>query len=104
MSKIAEIEAMVGDTIKVFLPGESPWATITEVDCGDRLRVKARIVNKLFHEHSEHEQARFMKGNFGSVEPLPRLHDYKQGDEVWSCYGEYGFEPDAPADRGQKDE
>lgn len=71
---------MIGDTIKVFLRGESPWAEIVE-ETGDR--VKARIVNKLFHEHSEHEKARFMKREFGDVRPLERLHEYKQDDEVW---------------------
>ena len=101
--RIADIEAMVGDTVKVVLPGESPWAEILEVDLGDKLRIKARIVNKLFHEYSEHEQARAMKRDWDSVEPLPwdsveplpKLHDYKQGDEVWFRFGKHGFESDA---------
>ncbi len=78
---------MIGDTIKVFLPGESPWAEITE-ETDDK--VKARIINKLFSEHSEHEQARFMKREFGEVKPLPKLHSFKQGDEAWFRKGEFG--------------
>ena len=93
--RIVDIEAMVGDTMKVFLPGESPWAEILEVNCGNKLRIKARIVNKLFHEYSEHEQARMMKRDWGTVEHLPKVHDYKQGDEVWFTFGKYGFESDA---------
>ncbi len=71
---------MIGDNIKVHLPGESPWARILELAPG---KVKAKIINRLFHQHSEHVQAQFMKREFGSVRPLELLHDYKQGDELW---------------------
>jgi len=71
---------MIGDTIKVFLPGESPWAKIIE-ERNDM--VQAKIINKLFHQHSEHEQAQFMKREFGDVTPLEQLHTFEQGDKVW---------------------
>jgi len=72
--------------VKVFLPGESPWAEVIEEN-GDT--IKARINNKLFHDHSEHEQAQFMKREFGDVRPLEQLHSFKQGDEVWFKKGEF---------------
>lgn len=77
---------MIGETIKVYLPGESPWAEITAEEDG---RVKARILNKLFHEFSEHEQARWLGDHFGTVKPLERLHSYKQGDELWFTKDEH---------------
>ena len=89
---------MIGDNIKVHLPGESPWAEIIE-EREDS--VKGRIVNKLFHEHSEHEQAQFMKREFDDVQPLEKLHDYKQGDELWFELGEYGeWVPQTVEDQG----
>ncbi len=77
---------MIGDNIKVHLPGESPWAEIIEER---ENAVKGKIVNKLFHEHSEHEQAQFMKREFGDVRPLEQLHTFKQGDEVWFKKGDF---------------
>lgn len=71
---------MIGQNIKVLLPGERPWVKVIE-ESGDRF--KGKIVNTLFHELSEHEQARFMKRELGEVEPLPQLHSFKRGDEVW---------------------
>lgn len=76
----------IGDTIKVFLPGESPWAEIVEVD---EAMVKARIINKLFTEYSGEEQAEFTGREFGTAEPLAKLHDFKQGDEVWFEKGKF---------------
>lgn len=70
---------MIGENVKIHLPGESPWARITKELNGT---VQVMIVNKLFHQHSEHEQAQFMKREFGDVQPLEKLHDYKQGDEL----------------------
>ncbi len=74
----------LGQNVKVHLPGEAPWAEIVEI------RIKGRIVNKLFHEHSEHEQAQFMKREFGDVQPLEQSHKFKQGDEVWFEKDEHG--------------
>lgn len=76
---------MIGEVIKVHLPGEAPWARIVAEASG---MVKARIINKLLHEHSEHEQAQFMKREFGSVTPLECLHAFKKGDEVWFKKGD----------------
>ena len=71
---------MIGENIKVLLPGERPWVEVIEESNG---RIKGRILNKLYAEYSEHEQAQFMKREWGSVEPLPKLHDFKKNDEVW---------------------
>ncbi len=71
---------LVGETVKVLLPGERPWVKVIGASEG---WIKGRIINKLFHEYSEHEQARAMKRDWDSVDPLPKSHDYKQGDEVW---------------------
>jgi len=76
---------MIRQNIKVLLPGERPWVEVIEevVD-----RFKGRIINKLFHEYSEHEQARFMKREWGGVSPLESLHSFKQGDELWFEVGD----------------
>lgn len=70
----------VGSHIKVYLPGESPWAEVLEVNGP---LVKARIVNKLFREYSREEQRGWTGDNFGTPEPLPELHTFKKGDELW---------------------
>lgn len=70
----------VGEHIKVFLPGESPWAEVMEVNGP---LVKARIANKLFHEFTLDDQREFTGEHFDTAEPLPILHDFKQNDEVW---------------------
>ena len=77
---------MIGDVVKVHLPGESPWAEVLE-EKNDRIR--GRINNKLFHDYSEHEQARWLKGEFDTVETLPKLHKFSQGDELWFRRGDY---------------
>ena len=74
------MENTVGENIKVLLPGERPWVKIIE---GGIDRFKGKIINTLFHELSEHEQARFMKRETGSVCPLPQLHHFRAGDEIW---------------------
>lgn len=70
----------IGDSLKVFLPGESPWAEVLEI-CGPFMR--GRIDNKLFSEYSEFGRAKFTSDKFDSVEPLPKLHDFKKDDEIW---------------------
>jgi len=87
---------MIGDTIKVLLPGERPWAKI--IGETDEM-VQARIINKLFREFSEHEQAQFTKREFGEIEPLPELHSFKQGDEIWFELGEHGDWVPAPEEQ-----
>lgn len=71
---------MVGEIIKVLLPGETPWVEIIE-ELGNKF--KGQILNKLLHEFSDHEQAQFTKRWFGTVQQLPQLHTFKKGDEVW---------------------
>jgi len=66
--------------VKIRLPGESAWAEVLE-RVGDG-RVIGRIDNKLFHEYSETERARWLKDNFGTVESIPKLHDYRFNDIV----------------------
>lgn len=83
----------IGDQIKVFLPGESPWAEVVEEADG---MVKGRILNKLFHEHTPEQQAEFTGREFGTAEPLKKLYDFKQGDEVWFERGEHNEWVPAP--------
>lgn len=71
---------MIGQSIKVLLPGERPWVQVIE-EADDKF--KGKIINTLFRELSEHEQARFMKRETGEVQQLPELHSFKKGDEVW---------------------
>lgn len=54
----ADLEPSIGSTIKVFLPGESPWATVVHV--AEPGRVVARLANH----------------------PVGILHRYKLGDAV----------------------
>ena len=77
---MAKSPHMIGEDIKVLLPGERPWVKVIEqVDH----KFKGQIINTLFHELSEHEQARFMKREFGEVAQLPQFHSFKHGDEIW---------------------
>ncbi len=66
--------------VKVLLPGERPWIEFLD---RSQDRIKGRITNKLWPEFSEHEQAQVMNRDFGTVEKLPVLHNYKKGDELW---------------------
>ena len=86
----------VGKTVKVHLPGESPWAEVLEITEKGFL---GRIDNKLFSEYSEFEQAQWMNDTWNTVESLPVLHDYKFNDEVNFVLGSGNWEgqwvPDA---------
>lgn len=73
----------IGDTIKVHLPGESPWAECLAVH--DDGSWDGKIINKLIHEYSEHERAQFTKRWFGTAQPLPKAHDFKQGQIIRFC-------------------
>lgn len=77
----------IGDQAKVYLPGESPYVEVVE-ETGSMM--KGRILNKLFTQYSAEDQAEFTGREFGTAEPLPRLHDFKQGDELWFEKGDYG--------------
>ena len=64
-----------GETIKVRLPGETPFAMCVEVREGTWMGC---ILNKLFREYSEIEQARWTGQHFKEYTPLPELHKYKK--------------------------
>lgn len=68
-----------GDSVKVHLLGESPWAECLEIT---KDGFRGRIDNRLFHEMSEFEQARFTNRHLGTVEKLLKRHVYKLNDEV----------------------
>ncbi len=70
----------IGEYVKVFLPGESPWVKVLAVNGP---MIQGRVDNKLFHEMPLEDQRTFLGEHFGTAEPLPRLHDFKQGDVVW---------------------
>ncbi len=79
------------DYEKVHLPGENPYVEVLE---RTDTMIKGRIANKLFPEYSGDEQAEFTGQHFGTAEPLPALHSFKRGDEVWFERGEFGeWEP-----------
>jgi hypothetical protein len=81
VTKLGELgEPTVGEHIKVLLPGETPWAECVAVYPDGTW--DGRIDNRLFYEMSEHERAQFMKREFGSVSPVPRLHQYKLDDVI----------------------
>lgn len=69
-----------GDTVKVRLPGETPFAMCVEVRENSWMGC---ILNKLFREYSEHEQARWLGKEWGKgFVKLPELHTYKKFDVV----------------------
>ena len=70
----------IGDHFKVFLPGESPWAEVLAINGP---LVQGRIANKLFHEFAPDDQREFTGEHFDTADPLPKLHDHKQGDVLW---------------------
>lgn len=74
------MDVKVGEFVKVWLPGETPWAEVIASGPGI---FKGRIANKLFNEYSEEEQRQFTGQHFGTAAPLPRLHSHKEGDELW---------------------
>jgi len=69
----------VGASVKVFLPGESPWAEcVTILPDG---RWIGRIENKLVAQSPEVRQQ--IAAHFGRLnDELPKLHDYEQNDLV----------------------
>lgn len=71
---------MKGDYVKVLLPGELPWVEVLEQKGRTFL---GRIDNKLFAEYSDEERAAVFGYGAEDMEPLPRLHNYKQNDELW---------------------
>ena len=76
----------IGEHIKVHLPDENPWAEVLAINGP---LVQARIANKLFHEHPLNEQREFTGEHFDTADPLPKMHDHKQGDVLWFERGEF---------------
>lgn len=67
-----------GDVVKVWLPGETPYAICVEEGEGSWMGC---ILNKLFREYSEHEQARWLGKEWGKgFVKLPEKHQYKKFD------------------------
>lgn len=81
----------IGEYAKVYLPGESPWAMVLE---HTEKGFMGRIDNNLFGSMDDFTRARFTKEHFDSVEPLPRLHNYKRGDIVHFINYGWGYEPE----------
>jgi hypothetical protein len=73
-------EPIIGESIKVKLPGETPWVECVAVYPDGTW--DGRIDNRLFGEMSDHERAQIMKREFGEVFTVPRLHQYKLNDVV----------------------
>jgi hypothetical protein len=70
----------LGDSVKVWLPGETPWAEVVALH--DDETWDGRILNRLVPEMDDLEHARLMKGVWGTGRRLARLHSHKQGDVV----------------------
>ena len=70
----------IGDSVKVWLPGETPWVEVIVIS--DQL-MKGRIDNVLFHDYPRELQDEFMLDNCINGAVLPKLHDYKLNDELW---------------------
>lgn len=72
----------VGEYIKVWLPGETPWAECVSLNPDGSWQ--GRIANHLFAQRSEFERTKIAREWFpGSpAKPLPSLHVYKQDQVV----------------------
>lgn len=82
----------VGKMVKVWLPGETPWAECIAVHPDGTW--EGRIANRLFAEMSDEERALVLgemwnipivpgpKPRLASAADLPRLHGYKQDQVV----------------------
>ena len=87
----------VGDDVKLYLPGESPWGIVIAVL--DETRIQARINNKLFREYSADEQMEWIGEQFGTGYYLEELHGYKYGDvATFIKHPEFGSWELAPLD------
>ena len=71
----------VGETVKVYLRGESPWAECVALH--DDGSWEGRIVNRLVAERSEQERRDAARhAGFGGDRPMPSLHNYRQGQTI----------------------
>ena len=77
----------MSNPVKVHLPGESLWAEVLNEVEG---RIKARILNRPFHTWEIEAQREWTGSNFGTAAPLPKMHDHRQGDDLWFVRDEYG--------------
>jgi hypothetical protein len=68
----------IGDSVKVSLPGESPWAECIAVN-PDGTWI-GRIDNYLVAQAPEDQRREIAQEMFGSNTPLPVLHHYRCGD------------------------
>ena len=95
---MSDDQPCVGQHIKVFLPGESPWAEVVAVLTGGE--IVGRIDNELVAS-SPALRAACARDWFGSQEPLPSLHDWKRDDLVVfeRRLDEHGFRLWRPAER-----
>ena len=82
----------VGESVKVWLPGETPWAECVATYPDGTW--EGRIANRLFAEMSDEERATILgvmwsipivpgpKPRLATAEDLPRLHSFKEGQVV----------------------
>jgi hypothetical protein len=91
----------VGEMVKVWLPGETPWAECLAV-LPDHQWV-GRIDNELLAENAGW-RAQIAKEQFNSDVPLAQLHNYKQNDRViFEIEAGAGYEVWVPAySRGRR--
>lgn len=69
----------IGEYKKILLPGETPWAECVAIEPDGSWH--GRIANKLFTEYDD--RTRDEIAGFGpQIDPLPRLHNFKQDDVV----------------------
>lgn len=74
----------IGDSVKVHLGGESPWATVIDLSPN---RFKGKIDNVLFNDYDDQDKADFANQH-GFVPEIN--HDLHYEDEVW-FYTENGM-------------
>lgn len=92
----------VGESVKVWLPGESPWVKVVALLPDGFV---GQINNVLFRELSEFEQAKWTSDEWKTAKKLPELHQYSFGDLV--CFTRFigpDYEMWAPAIKAQRPE
>ena len=83
----ASYEITVGSLVKVWVPGETPWAEVVKVKDNGFI---GRIDNKLAGDYTPQEWHAMNWRMFDydpedwpeEAEPLPQLHNYKYNDKV----------------------
>jgi hypothetical protein len=88
-NRVQEMLPTVGQTIKVCLPGETPYAICVEMRDESWMGC---IINKLFREYSEHEQAQWLGKEWGKgFVKLPEHHQYKKFDVIEFVLADYKY-------------